>query len=269
MGQSLGLFTSWLAKEGLEVSGVTYGDLLCYIDFCKRGGASQKTVSGYVNVLRHYYGYLLRLGEVESNPALDVKLAGVKRKQLYHLFDGQQLDGLYHSYRDASLKGQRNKVILGLLVYQGLKVEELGRLEVGDIQLMEGKVAVGKSLRANYRLMDLEGCQVLAMNDYIGRVRPGILEHSGEASERLLISLTGGSTVSNLLSSLLRPLRKQHPKLENAQQLRASVIVNWLKRYNLRQVQYLAGHRYVSATEAYLENDMEGLQAAVEKYHPF
>ena len=50
--------------------------------------------------------------------------------------------------------------------------------------------------------------------------------------------------------------------------LRASVIVKWLKMYNLRKVQYLAGHRYISATESYKQNEMEGLTEEVNKFHP-
>jgi integrase/recombinase XerD len=30
----------------------------------------------------------------------------------------------------------------------------------------------------------------------------------------------------------------------------------------------MAGHRYVSSTEAYLINDLEDLQDDIEKYHP-
>jgi integrase/recombinase XerD len=54
----------------------------------------------------------------------------------------------------------------------------------------------------------------------------------------------------------------------SAKQLRASVIVKWLEIYNLRKVQYMAGHRYISATEAYRQNEMEGLTEGVNQFHP-
>ena len=47
--------------------------------------------------------------------------------------------------------------------------------------------------------------------------------------------------------------RKWNPNLINAKQIRASVITKWLRMYNLREVQYLVGHRYISSTESYLE----------------
>ena len=56
--------------------------------------------------------------------------------------------------------------------------------------------------------------------------------------------------------------------IKNAQQIRASVISNWLKDYNIREVQYMAGHQYISSTERYLQDDLEGLQEMIEKLHP-
>jgi integrase/recombinase XerD len=38
--------------------------------------------------------------------------------------------------------------------------------------------------------------------------------------------------------------------------------------YNLREVQYMSDHRYISSTENYLENEMEGLKEEVQQYHP-
>ena len=38
--------------------------------------------------------------------------------------------------------------------------------------------------------------------------------------------------------------------------------------HSLREVQYMAGHKYVSYTERYQSNDLENLQKKLEKYHP-
>jgi len=41
-----------------------------------------------------------------------------------------------------------------------------------------------------------------------------------------------------------------------------------LNNHNLRQVQYMAGHKHVSSTERYAMNNLEELKTEVEKYHP-
>jgi integrase/recombinase XerD len=47
------------------------------------------------------------------------------------------------------------------------------------------------------------------------------------------------------------------------------VTTHWLKQYNLREVQYMAGHRYVRLAEAYMVNQMEDLRADIDQFYPF
>ena len=48
----------------------------------------------------------------------------------------------------------------------------------------------------------------------------------------------------------------------NLSQIRSSVIINWLKRYDVRKVQHMIGHKYVSSTEKFQQNDLKELQDA-------
>ena len=70
--------------------------------------------------------------------------------------------------------------------------------------------------------------------------------------------------------AVLKQEKKQNcpPDITGAEQIRKSVIVNWLKHYNLRQVQYMAGHKYESSIERYQSNNLENLQNKQEKFHP-
>ncbi|MEM9446725.1 MAG: site-specific integrase [Verrucomicrobiota bacterium] len=195
----------------------------------------------------------------------DITVQGVRRTVLYHILEPHELHQLYNQYEDDSLKGRRDKVMLGLLVYQGVRTEELGKLEVGDINLREGKVAVPGGVRSNSREMQLEAYQVMDMYDYTLQIRPKVTQ---QPTEKLLVSASGKTDISNLMTRLMVQLRKFNPKVLNANQVRASVITKWLKMYNLREVQYLAGHRYISSTESYQQNDMEGLIEEVQQFHP-
>ena len=40
----------------------------------------------------------------------------------------------------------------------------------------------------------------------------------------------------------MKELTTKHSNIKNLDQLRASVIGHWLKQYNKRKVQYMAGH---------------------------
>jgi len=262
------LFFKWLEKENMEAENVVYNDLLLFMKHCARNGAKQITLQSYMVTVKHYYSYLQEMEKTENDPTTGIEIKGVQRKILYHILEANGLNRLYNKYNDESLKGRRNKVMLGLIVYQGLKTEELRKLEVKDIKLREGKVEVMGGRKSNERTLQLESHQVMDVYDYVLQVRPKIIEISKEETDKLLIGSGGGKQFSNFVTRLMEKLRKIDPSVKNAKQLRASVIMKWLKQYNLREVQYMAGHRYVSTTESYRQNEMEGLKEEIMQYHP-
>lgn len=260
-------FETWAQKENLESGQVRYQDILLYMKYCStKKNYSQRTVQQTVIILGHYFDYLQESGQIENNPVKGIKVQGVKRKTLHHILEPHELHAIYHNYKTETLSQKKNKVIVGLLVYQGLKTEELDKLEVKDVKLKEGKVEIPGSSRSNGRVIQLEPHQVFDMYEYVMQVRPQILESTNQTGSKLLVSTEGGVKVR--IDFLMKQLRKQNKKLKKADQLRASVIVKWLKQYNLREVQYLAGHRYISSTESYKQSEMEGLAEEVNKYHP-
>ena len=261
------IFLNWMEAEQIEVDHVRYQDILQLIKHCQRQ-ASQRTVQHYLNVVRHYYDYLIENGKTSSNPVTGIKIQGVQRKKLYHLFQPQELHAIYNSYQDDSLKGKRNKVMLSLLVYQGVKTEELAKLEVKDVKLKEGKIEIPGGHKSERRMMQLESHQVLEFYDYVNTTRKEILKQSGQRTEKLFVSMEGGDSLSSCMTRLMFWVKRKNKQVINAKQLRASVIVKWLRMYNLRKVQYLAGHRYISSTEAYQQSEMEGLTEEVNKFHP-
>ena len=67
---------------------------------------------------------------------------------------------------------------------------------------------------------------------------------------------------------LLVNLKKLNGSIISSRQVRASVIHHWLKKHNLRQVQYWCGHKYVSSTEAYIDSELLELEGELGSYHP-
>jgi len=270
------MFWDWLDQENLESHQVSYNDVLAYMKYKSVNGATQRTIQHYMNTVKHFYEHLIREEKITTNPVTDIKVKGVKRKTLYHILEAHELHQLYNQYPAETPKDRRNKVMLGLLIYQGLKTDEVGKIEVSQINLREGKIDVPGGIRSNSRKMKLEAHQIMDMYDYVLQVRPEILKlepkrksQIRQESEKLFIGDGGNCySVSNFMTQLMIKVRKLNPSVLNAKQIRASVITKWLKIYNLREVQYLAGHKYISSTEGFLENEMEGLKEEVQQFHP-
>lgn len=270
------LYLNWLSNERMEPEQVNYQDLLGFMRTCSQKGISQRTIQHYLNTVKHFYDHLEEEGRVTNNPTTGIEVKGVKRQVLYHILEPHELHQLYNQYPSETLKDRRNKVMLGLLVYQGIRTEELARMTTKEVKLREGKLDVLGSRKNNGRLMQLESHQVMDMYDYMLHVRPEILtmkpkrkSQRKQETEQLFIGEGGNCySLSNFMTQLMIKVRKINPSVQNAKQIRASVITKWVKMYNLRKAQYLAGHRYISTTEGYLQNDLEGLKEEVQQFHP-
>jgi site-specific recombinase XerD len=274
-------FIQWLAKENIDIAASSYNDVMAFIQSCNQRGNERQTIQQYVVAIRHYYSHLIYEGDMNDNPASNIEIKGIKRRKLHDTLNVEELEQLYKSYPAAleakkksppqqlnQLARKRTKVMLGLLIYQGIKVEELAELETTDLKLREGKVIIKGKRRTNERTMKLEGFQIIDLMDYINETRKALLQINQRETTKLFFSKDKGIHFSNVMHPLMKSLKQNNNKIKSIKQIRASVITNWLQQYNLRQVQYMAGHRYVSSTEAYQANNITELQDEIFKHHP-
>ncbi len=256
---------SWMENEG--VSDATYRDVLAWVG---SQDGTRKTKSLRLTAARHFYDWHLALGLVARSPAADVRLRGVKRPLPSGLLTEDQLATLFRSYEatEANPARQRNRSMIGVLAFQALDAGELARLAIDDVDLEGGLLMVPGSRTSERRTLEMEGSQVLGLHHYLVSGREAILSETGKTTDRLFVSAGSGDKLNNALSVLVRELRGRHTWFENARQLRSSRIALWLKTHDLREVQYRAGHRYVSSTERYRAADLDALHRSLAKHHP-
>lgn len=287
-----GYFLTWLESEGFDVqtqgfaSQVRYNDLLNFIDYCKLEGNSNKLINSKLRAIRNYFDYLksVQTGHcpVSINPAANLYLKGIPKKTISGIISFAELENLYQSYPAETTRTKRNKAILGLLVYQAITTEELAQLEPSHLKLKEGKIYIPGNRRRNSRNLELKPFQIMELYGYQTRTWPTIIAeitkpkptrkpdqiNHKQIESQLFISINGSEHIKNSLLHLFLDIKKINPNITNAKQIRQSTITHWLKNYNLREVQYMAGHKHVSSTERYQANNLEGLQTRLEKYHP-
>lgn len=231
-----------------------------------------RTLKGYVSNLKVYFNYLVEENYRLENVIKNINIKGVKQTVIHNILTSDELEDLYYSYpiqNGNPLARKRNKIMLGLLVYQGLTTQDLQKLQVENIQLYKGKLDVLGTKKSNGRLLELKPWQLMEFMEYINEIRPQILEQTSKETTQVFLPLGSSLNLQNSLSKLMKELKKINHKFINAKQLRTSVIILWLQQYNLRKTQYLAGHRYISSTERYQQDDLESLHKTINTCHPF
>lgn len=258
------VFTNWLAMEQLAGEQATYNDVIAFMRYLSAQGKTKKRVHSQLNVLRHYFTYLTLEGKREDNPAAGVYVRGIVRKLPGNLLGVEELEELYRRFQLQLNVDPAKKIMLGLLVYQGLQTEEISRLEAAHLHLKEGKIFIKGTSYSNERWLPLQAHQVGQLQEYMqaARLKEGVF------LARPVRVDASGKNIQNRMQHMIVQLRKLNPKVINVNQIRGSVITDWLQRYHLRQVQYMAGHKYVSSTERYRVLNSDDWQSELQKHHP-
>jgi integrase/recombinase XerD len=285
-------FLAWLDRDNTEVENATAKEVLSYLNHLQKRGQENKTRTIRLNVIKQFFNWQVEQDQRKENPITHLKIRGVKHKKLYPILNNQELDKIYTNYKIPDeedprktrnwfntyrLSKQRNKVILSLMIHQGLTTAEVNRIELNDLKLREGEIYIQGARKSNERTLKLKSNQIMDLMEYQYTTRTKLLNYQESTdTKQLFLSVpsAGKSTAKGeeslqIWKGLSKEIKEQNSKFINFKQVRTSVITQWLKQYNLRQVQYMAGHRYVSSTEAYMVNQTEDLQKDIDNYHPF
>lgn len=267
-------FVEWMEKESFEIVYFDYKHALRYVDYLGERHTNIKTINHNITAIRHYFGYLMEMENCSDNPFAEIRVKGDKTKRmLQDLLSSDELEDLYYSYGTETdmrsqtiLADKRNKVMIGLMVYQGLSTTDMKRLKPEHVQPKKGKVYVPSGKIGGRRELALMPWQVMELMEYLNETWPELIRRKRATNEELFPVTNGRLT--DTVAHIIKKLRKVNRKVRNGYQIRASVIVNWLSKYNLRKVQVMAGHRKISTTERYVQKDLKKLHEMVANYHP-
>ncbi len=256
-------FKLWLYVNQLDIQSFENEHLMQYIRYRKTQNIKAGTINAEIKIISHYLNF-----KGLTNICEEIRVRGAQRRIPHDLFTQKELEGIYVKFpesrnawtREATFK--RYHIILGLKIYQGLQEKELQKLETSHLKLESGKIYVPGTKKSNKRILELKPFQILPLSEYLLKERTNYLKDIEGNRLFPVARLKRGMPV------IKKMINRYEPKLTGLGQIRASVITNWLKHYNLREVQYMAGHRYVSSTERYRTDNLEDLQKELEKYHP-
>jgi integrase/recombinase XerD len=290
--RNISQFLYWVLANSITVKQFKYSELVRFIDYTLNSHFSlnkkRSRINRVLSSITYYFDCLSEKNSSITNPAKNIRIRNDKKRLVHDLLDYNELLTLYKQTKPDKARNVRNQVILGFLVCQGLTVRELQNLKVNDIILREGTVLIrGDNPKAQRkgtttRELPLEAFQVIDLLEYLKDIRPKILMGkylitSGRKPKRgrrvrktdqVILSLKGSPFLKNTLHHLFLDLKKINAKIISARQIRQSLISHWLTKFNLRKVQYMAGHRYVSSTEWYKGSNLEELKREVNLFHP-
>jgi integrase/recombinase XerD len=260
-------YTNYMGEE--RAVRASYRDIMEYVDYLRKGYRNPLTIKRMLYGVKAWYFYMIEKGERSDHPCRQLQLKDARGAdiQLQDLFSSIEMEKLLQREERFEAARLRNRVIISLLIYQGLRLSEIVKLRVKDVDLEAGTIYVRAMPRAMARILKLKINQIMLFYNYIHEVRPRLLR---TGTDRLVLTLRGNAENGEGIGYLIETFRPLFPERNlNARTLRQSVITNLLKEgKDLRVVQVFAGHKKISSTEKYRQSGFDELQKAIERYHP-
>src|SRR5882724_5918602 len=137
--RDLARLVSWLGTGPL--ASVSLDTLRRYLDYLRHENLSNRSIARHVAALRAFFGFLLEEGEITANPA-ELLTAPKIGSSLPKYLNAASVDQLIGSPSENSATGLRDHAMLDLLYATGLRVSELIKLRVADLDELAGTLRV-------------------------------------------------------------------------------------------------------------------------------
>jgi integrase/recombinase XerD len=268
-GHDLAGFARFAAGRGLaSVRAVRPIDLLDYLAALTAGALSARSQARCLVALRQFFRFLKAERLIEANPTEDIDLPRFG-KPLPHFLTIAEVDLLLGAPDRQSDRGARDGAMVELLYATGLRVSELVKLKLKDVNFDAGYlVAFGKGRKE--RIVPIGEVAVAALRAYVETARPRLIR-KGPVPEWLFLTRLGRSMTRQAFWKLLGAHARAAGirKAISPHMLRHSFATHLVEHgADLRAVQAMLGHTDIGTTEVYTHVSRGHLRSVYSRFHP-
>ena len=241
-------------------------DIRTFINSERRRGLSPRSIQRLLSSCRTFHEHLLTEGKIKLNPAKNI----VSPKSAQLLPKAMDAD-LVQRLLDFKPKGMieiRDKAIAELLYSSGLRLSEICKLDLEDIDLKE-RICVVTGKGNKTRMVPVGTKAIQSLRDWI-IYRNELLESKETQTNALFLNNKGSRISARSIQLRLEKLCLQRglPGI-NPHMLRHSFASHVLESSgDLRAVQEMLGHSDIGTTQIYTKLDFQHLSKVYDKAHP-
>lgn len=260
-------YITYLDETGISaITDTTQTNILSYIMLLKKRGRAASTVSRVLASIRSYYLYLLRNGQIESDPTLTLTTPKIEKKPPQVLSNNEVIL-LLEQPKISDNKGMRDKAMLELLYATGIRVSELIGLNVDDVNLGMGYIRCQNS--KNERIIPVGNKAIDAIKLYLEKARPFLIKDTDE--EALFVNRMGARISRQGFWKIIKQYRESSGIETDItpHSLRHSFAAHLIQNgADLQSLKSMMGHSDISSTQVYTCFLDDKIKQVYEKTHP-
>lgn len=253
--------------EQSSIDQVTYPQIRSWIVFLADQSISNTSINRKISSLKSYYGFLLRIKQIEQSPLLKHKALKTPKK-LQIPFSEKELDLVLNQlvYPEGIL-GLRDKLIIDLFYTTGIRRAELIGLKIHSIDFQSKTVKVlGK--RNKERIVPLLPIIVEELKSYL--TQRNQVEDFRDKEELFLLQngvKLNDTFVYRLINKYFSGISEKVKKSPHI--LRHTFATHLLNNgADLNSVKELLGHASLASTQVYTHSSLSELKKVYANAHP-
>jgi integrase/recombinase XerD len=266
--RDLGKFSEFLISRGMrdwrEINGLL---IRSFVGALRAGGLSPRSIARHMVTVRRLLLFLRTEGLIDENTLPEISLAPGPRK-LPQTLSGDDIRTLLGRPDPTEALGARDQAMLELLYATGLRVSELVRLEIRQINF-DGNYLTIKGKGSKMRAVPFGKWARERLVNYIGHGRTVLLK--GRSSPFVFTNRSGKALSRQGFWKIIRryALAAGIEKRVTPHTLRHSFATHLLEGgADLRSVQSMLGHADISTTQIYTHVDGARLKKVHREHHP-
>lgn len=260
-------YVAYLGELGISnIKSTTQTNVLSYIMLLQKMGRATSTVSRVIASIRSYYLFLLRKGQISSDPTVTLTSPKIEKK-IPQALTSAEVTLLLEQPKLSDNKGIRDKAMLELLYATGIRVSELIGLDISDVNLPMGYIRCSNN--KGERLIPLGNKAIDALNLYLEKSRPYILKNGSESA--LFVNRMGVRISRQGFWKIIKQYQESSG-IENEitpHSLRHSFAAHLIQNgADLQSLKSMMGHSDISSTQVYTCFLDDNIKRVYEKSHP-
>jgi len=260
-------FHEYLSKREKTFLTLQTKDIENFMYFLAQKGLSARSRARTLAAIKTFFRFLVLTARLETNPAALMETPRFANK-LPQVLTLEEVERLLQAPNLSTPQGLRDKAMLELLYATGLRVSELVKLKLNQLNLEVGYIFVlGKG--AKERLIPIGTQAQEAIKGYLNEGRPKLL--SNPNSPYLFIGYRGRPLTRQGFWEIIKryTLQVGINKPVSPHTLRHSFATHLLERgADLRSVQTMLGHASVITTQIYTHVTNDHLRKIYAHFHP-
>lgn len=259
------LLCSSLSAYGLNPEDACESDLHTFLSEVYDLGLAPTSRARLLAGIKAFFRFLKSEGLISESPAADLQPPQTGRR-LPDVLSTEEIDAMIEAIDLSTTEGRRNRAIVETLYGSGLRVSELTSLQISRIDFNEEIAGVmGKG--SKQRLVPLSPIAVREIKSYMEE-RP---TPKRGCDDILFLNRRGGQLSREMIFIIIKKLAELAgvDKKVSPHTLRHSFATHLLEGgANLRAIQEMLGHAYITTTEIYMHVDRSRLRTELMAHHP-